>query len=136
MLAQSGTAAAVIGLSITKPDTLAGEIYTVIVTDNAGLLTSTAVSGASVIADDSTAITLSGVLDSVNSELANLMFTGTANDQLTVIADDGRGGVSEGYIPVDVNVPPTLNKFQLIVKVEDVLLEIPASCPVVLSKTT
>jgi hypothetical protein len=108
VLAQSGTAAAVTGLSITKPDTMAGEIYTVIVTDSAGLLDTTTASGADVIGDDSTSITLSGVLDSVNTELGNLTFTGTANDELTVIADDGRGGLSEAYTPVDVNLPPTL----------------------------
>ncbi len=109
VLAQSGTAAAATGLSVTDPDAVAGEIYTVTVSDTAGILGATTETGAEIINDDSTAITLSGALDGVNAELATLTFTGSNNDSLTVNADDGRGGLRGGFVPVYVNQPPTIS---------------------------
>ncbi|HEY1589338.1 MAG TPA: hypothetical protein VGG00_06340, partial [Rhodanobacter sp.] len=107
--AQDTAVTAVSGLSVSDPDTIAGEIYTITVADTAGTLDVGAVAGVTVGGNDSNAITLTGAIGAVNTDLASLTFTGSLNDSLTVTANDSRGGVVEGFIPVLVNLPPAIN---------------------------
>jgi hypothetical protein len=103
-----GAASALAGLSLAKPDVFAGETITVTLTDTGGALTATASGAATVGGNGTTHLVLTGALADVNAELATVGFDGTANDQVTIVANDGRGGLSAALLPVYVNLPPAI----------------------------
>jgi hypothetical protein len=101
-------AGTIAGLAVSDPDPVAGEVYTVTLADGAGVLRASAVDGGSVIGSGTSHVTLTGALAQVNDDLASLTFTGTADDQLSLTVSDGRGGTSNGFLPVYVDIPPIL----------------------------
>ena len=104
-----GTVASLAGLGLTKPDPFAGEILSITLSDQTGLLAATVSGSGTVTGSGSTLLVLTGSLADVNTEMGSVTFDGTVDDQLTISADDGRGGIREGFVPVYVNLPPVIS---------------------------
>ncbi len=103
----AGEWSAVNGISVADADAVsANETITVVLTDNAGLLSAVASAGATVVGAGSTSLTLAGSLSAVNAELATLtdcIAVGTTSDMINIATSDGRGSSNAQKIAVSVN---------------------------------
>jgi len=92
------------GISLSEPDSVANEMFSVSVSDTHGLLSAT---GAGVIGSNVDQLSIAGTLVQVNADLATLSDTDpiSASDEITVTAQDGFGSVASDSIPVTVTPP-------------------------------
>ena len=88
-----GTAASIAGIGLSESGSTAGEGFAVVLSDGAGLLSTSNTGGASVYSAGTTSVTIAGTLAQVNVALANLTDTdGTAGpDTITIAAGDSFG---------------------------------------------
>jgi hypothetical protein len=106
---QAAKAVAIGGVSVADGDATAyHETITVVLSDSTGLLSASAVTGATVAGAGTTTLTLSGTLAAVNAELNSLTYTGASasapsTDVIDVAASDGRGGGDNHTIQVTVS---------------------------------
>jgi hypothetical protein len=102
------------GISIADADAVsATEIVTVTLTDAIGILSASNLvpGGGGQISGSSSAsrhLTISGTLAEVNADLTSLSYFAfvPGNDTIDVLTDDGRGGIDDHQIVVNVNTPP------------------------------
>jgi len=116
MTVRLNTASPISGVSITDSDAATyNETITVTLSDTTGLLSAT---GPGVSGVGTTSLSIIGSLASVNNALATLTDddSSTANDTITIYANDGRTGGSTGprtitvTIPsINTNAPPSIN---------------------------
>ncbi len=97
----AGTTQALLGISFTdsQPDTS----FTVVVSDNTGLLHSTGTAGVTQQGEDTTSLILTGTIAAINVELASLTLHASANpgaEWLWVSATDSLGQQSLGHVVV------------------------------------
>ncbi len=100
-----GQATTIAGVSLAESGTTTGEIFTVTLSDTAGLLTANG-AGVTLTGAGTTSLTISGALPQVNAALATLADTaaGAASDNISVAASDSYGGVAAAAsIPVTVS---------------------------------
>jgi hypothetical protein len=112
--ALAGIATPVTGISVSDPDAIsAGETLTVVVSDQLGLLTTSAVPGGTVSGSGTAAVTLRGNLASINTELAGLTYMGSYGipDIIDVATSDGRGGTDDHQTEVASNYTAVTFKF-------------------------
>ena len=113
-LLQQGVAQALAGITVSDADSLAGESYTVILSDTSGLLaasTGVAGGGGTITGTGTTMLTLSGTLAEVNADLTTLSVSEAtlATDSISITASDGNGGEAvPRSIELDVNASPAI----------------------------
>jgi hypothetical protein len=113
---QPGVGSAITGIRVSDSDAdAAQETISVTLTDTIGILTADADApggGGSIKGSGTNEVTIAGTETEVNADLASITYAATSpvNDQITVAADDGRGGSADfrahGSISVAVNAPP------------------------------
>ncbi len=103
-LLQPGTAGVLNGVSVVKPDALAGETYSVTLSDPSAVISENGVTGSG-----TSLVSFTGDLASVNAALAGISLTGTADQILTLSVNDGLGETTTGFLRLDVNNPPTIS---------------------------
>ncbi len=97
----AGTTHALPGISVAE--TLANGNFTVVVSDNTGLLHTTATAGVTHSGEDTTSLTLTGNLAAINTELASLTYHASATagaEWLWVSATDAQGHQALGHVVV------------------------------------
>jgi hypothetical protein len=104
------TAVAVSGVTVSDPNaTVAGETFTVIVSDSTGVLTGSAAGGGTVTGSGSAKMTMAGTLAQVNGDLATLSYSNAkaGSDSITVIATTSTAETSTpASIKVTVSATP------------------------------
>ena len=101
-----GAAGTLGGISLSLPgSTLTGTAVSVVLGDVSGKLAIGNAGGATLTGNDSTQLTLTGDLGSVNAALATLQFTGTSGDQLTLSAGVAGGATVSQTIGIIAQAP-------------------------------
>jgi hypothetical protein len=104
------TAVTPVGVSETGNTTASGEMFTVVATDSAGVLSAntTASGGGGTISPSGTTLTISGTLAQVNADLSTLADddASTASDTITVTASDSFGNSTASATTIPVTVVP------------------------------
>jgi hypothetical protein len=90
-----GAATAISGVSLSEAGAIAGETFTVILSDTYGMLSAT---GSGVTGSGTTSLKISGLVADVNAALATLKDTDgvTASDTISLTADDSFGNSAAG----------------------------------------
>jgi VCBS repeat-containing protein len=102
----AGTPLALSGLSFFDPE-FASQIYTVTLSDVAGLLSTTAADGSTVTGNGTNSLSITGTFDSILSDLAAVTFTGSTSDTITFEVTDSQGGDSTQHFAVTVTPATT-----------------------------
>ena len=101
----AGETASVSGITLAQTGAIAGETFTVTLSDGIGLLSAT---GAGITGSGSKALTISGTLAQVNADLATLKDADTTpgSDTINLGVSDSLGSHTSGSIAVTVNGLP------------------------------
>jgi beta-glucanase (GH16 family) len=102
----TGTTNPLSGVTVT--DTASSGVFSVVVSDTAGLLKTSATSGVTEQGESSKALTLTGTLAAVNAELATLTYiagTAAGTDLISVSANDAAGDKGISSVGVTVTAP-------------------------------
>jgi autotransporter-associated beta strand protein len=96
------------GLSVSEVGSTAGETFTVVLTDDSGLLST---DGPGVSGNGTTSLTLTGSLAQVNAALANLTDddVNAGSRTLNISTRDSLGGSSVSTVQISVNGPPLIS---------------------------
>jgi hypothetical protein len=98
-----GTSAVTAVRGVSVADSQGSSTITVVVSDSTGLLNTGTVSGVTAKGENSTALTLTGTVAELNTELASLSYTGgsaAGTDWLWVAANDPDGNQGLGHVVV------------------------------------
>ncbi len=105
-----GTSAVTAVRGISVADSQGSSTITVVVSDSTGLLNTGTVSGVTAKGENSTALTLTGTVAELNTELASLSYTGgsaAGTDWLWVAANDPDGKQGLGHVVVTTTAAST-----------------------------
>jgi hypothetical protein len=98
------------GIAVSAPaGAPAGQVFSLTVSAQSGLLAATAGGGATVSGDGTSQLTLTGTAAALNTTLSALSYTGPASgtaDTITIATPNGQGGSTAQSVAVALSAPP------------------------------